>query len=316
MKKIIVFAAIILSVLLLLPLTAIGNSQESTPTLSPLEKIPMGSDSFKILNTTTDQVTELSAKDYIFGVIAAEMPALYETEALKAQAVAAYTFAKFRQKENRNKSYDLTDDYLSDQCYISKETAFERWGGNAEEYSAKIENILTEVEGLVIKYENEPILAVYHAISFGTTESAENVWGRAYPYLVPVSSEGDKLCENYKTAFEITAENLKQKFGEEIVLSGEEQNYFSNIQKTDSGTVKTVNVCGNNVNGSKLRSLLDLRSSNFDIKYENNKFIFTVYGYGHSVGMSQNGANYMAKQGADFKEILNHYYKDCKIEKE
>lgn len=316
MKKTLMLASIILAVLLLLPLTAMKTQEKSIETLSPLEKIPIQSDSFKILNTTTDQISELSAEDYIFGVVSAEMPALYETEALKAQAVAAYTFAKFRKTENANKSYDLTDDYLSDQCYISKESAFQRWGSKAEEYSQKIQDIINEVKGLVIKYENKPILAVYHAISFGTTESAENVWGRAYPYLVPVSSEGDKLCEDYLTTFEITPENLKQKFGGEITLSGDAQNYFSNIKKTQSGTVETVTVCGNEINGSKIRNLLDLRSSNFDIKYQNEKFVFSVYGYGHSVGMSQNGANYMAKQGADYKEILTHYYKNCVIEKE
>lgn len=315
MKKIFVFTVLILSLLLLLPLTALKGVKTVAPTISPAEKIPTENDHFKILNTSTDEVFEVSVKDYIFGVVSAEMPALYEEEALKAQAVAAYTFAIYRQAENSDKNYDLTDDYLSDQSYISKSDAQKRWGSNADIYTQKIESAIDEVKDLVITYDGQPILSVYHAISSGLTEDAENVWGKPYPYLIPVESIGDKLCENYTTTLTVNEDKLRETLKDEVEFSGEPENYFKEISRTESGTVKTIKVCNKELNGSRIRSLFLLRSSNFTVKYSEGKFTFTVCGYGHAVGMSQNGADYMAKQGSSFEEILTHYYTDCKIEK-
>lgn len=161
-------------------------------------------------------LTEISADDYIFGVVAAEMPALYETEALKAQAVAAYTFACVKKAENAGKSYDLTSDPAVDQSFITREKAKEKWGDKADEYSAKIENAVKSVKDYMITCGGTPILAVYHAISSGKTEDCKEVWGKDIPYLKPVSSEGDKLAPSYLSSAEFTAEVLKQKLSEDI----------------------------------------------------------------------------------------------------
>jgi stage II sporulation protein D len=167
----------------------------------------------------------------------------------------------------------------------------------------------------MITYKGTPITAVYHAISSGKTESAKDIWNAELDYLVPVSSEGDKLATNYISEVEFTAKELKERLSDKAELSGEAKDYFSNLVRTKSGTVLKVNVCGQELKGSLVRELLELRSSNFTVEYRDEKFVFSVYGYGHGVGMSQNGANYMAKQGSTFEEILTHYYTGCKVEK-
>ena len=319
MKKIIGISLVILSVMLILPLTALKSPEKKTAAVSAHAVIPKAkkavSKAFLIYDTAGDTVTEISADDYIFGVVAAEMPALYETEALKAQAVAAYTFACVKKAENAGKSYDLTSDPAVDQSFITREKAKEKWGDKADEYSAKIENAVKSVKDYVITCGGTPILAVYHAISSGKTEDCKEVWGKDIPYLKPVSSEGDKLAPSYLSSAEFTAEELKQRLSEDIDFTGDPAAWFSAEQRTDSGTLKTLKVCGKEVTGAKIRAALNLRSANFSVNYNSGKFVFTVRGYGHGVGMSQYGACCMAKQGSNFKEILTHYYSGCKVEK-
>ena len=314
MKKIFGFTAILLCSLLLLPLTAFKNTEKVIPVLSQSTAVTEA-ESFRICNAETEKVEEISTEDYIFGVVAAEMPALYEPEALKAQAVAAYTFALYRKQANQNNDYDLTDSHLSDQSYITLEQAKERWGDNADEYVNKIRSAVADVKDYAIIYQNQPILAVYHAISYGTTEDAKNIWGGDYPYLKPVDSYGDKLCKDYISTLSVTAEEFKQKLSGKTEFTDSPENYLGKITRTDSGTVKKIEICGKEISGDSVREIFSLRSANFETEYKDGNFNFTVYGYGHSIGLSQNGANFLAKQGADFKEILNHYYKNCEIKK-
>ncbi|MBR2448000.1 MAG: stage II sporulation protein D [Clostridia bacterium] len=313
MKKIFLCTAMLLAVLLLLPLTALNKTETqnltSTQASAQLPE-PLNSATFKVLISETNQVEEMSAKDYLFGVIAGEMPALYEEEALKAQAVCAYTFALWRQKANNDKPYDITDNFKTDQCYISREAALKKWGSNAEEYAKKIEKIINETENQMLTYNGDIILSVYHAVSGGSTESSKNVWGKDYPYLQSVDSVGDKLAKNYISEVTVDTAKLKTLLGADEI-SG---NPFTDFARTEAGTVKTVKACGKEYKGSEIREMFDLKSSNFEAEFSDNKIIFTVYGYGHGVGMSQNGANYMAQQGSDYKEILKHYYKGCEIE--
>lgn len=312
MKKVLGFSALLIVFLLLLPLTVLGQPPIEVNDTVKIEEVKV-TKTFKILNTQTNEVSEISYDDYIFGVVAAEMPALYEVEALKAQAVAAHTFALHRKVTNNGKGYDITNDFTIDQAFITEAKAREKWGDNAEEYIKKIKGAVTDTKNLALTYNDEIALSVYHAISPGKTEDCKNVWGGSRPYLISVESEGDKLSPNYVSEKSVTANELKKLFPD-ITFKGKEADYFKNAQKTPSGTVKCISICGNEINGSELRKVLDLHSSCFDVSYKDETFKFTVYGYGHGVGMSQNGANYMAQQGADFKKILYHYYKDCKIE--
>lgn len=320
MKKIFCCTLVILSVMLILPLAALESPKETAvQTAAHIFEIPKAkqavSGSFRICDISNDTVTEMKTSDYIFGVVAAEMPALYEKEALKAQAVAAYTYACVKKAENADKSYDLTTDPSLDQSFITKEEAEKRWGDKAAEYREKIESAVKETEGYMVTYEKKPILAVYHAISSGMTESCEEVWAKDLPYLKPVASPGDKLAPEYSSKAEFGEEEVKTKLSELCTVEGEAKDFFGNIKKTQSGTVKTLTVCGKEVTGAAIRSLFGLRSANFDVAYDGGVFTFTVYGYGHGVGMSQYGANYMAKQGSGFKEILCCYYSGCTVEK-
>ena len=250
----------LLAVLLLLPLTALNKTETQNLTSTQASaKLPQPSKSatFKVLISETNQVEEMSAKDYLFGVIAGEMPALYEEEALKAQAVCAYTFALWRQKANNDKPYDITDNFKTDQCYISREAALKKWGSNAEEYAKKIEKIINETENQMLTYNGEIILSVYHAVSGGSTESSKNVWGKDYPYLQSVDSVGDKLAKNYISEVTVDTAKLKTLLGANEING----NPFADFTRTTAGTVKTVKACGKEYKGSEIREMFDLKSS-------------------------------------------------------
>lgn len=315
MKKTLGFAAFLLILLLLLPLCALS---ENTPVVATATKTAEASplqesNSIKVLLTGTNTIVNLSAEDYLYGVLAGEMPALYEAEALKAQAVCAYTFALWRKKENTDKDYDITNDYTTDQCYITPEEANEKWGSKAEEYEKKLRDAVKAVKNEAITYNGDIILAVYHSVSGGKTENAKNVWGSEYPYLQAVSSVGDKLATNYISTCSFSKAQIESALG--VTLPAELKGSFTNFSRTDSGTVDTLKIGGVQFKGSEVRKALELKSANFEVSLKDQIFTFTVYGYGHGVGMSQNGANYMAQQGSDYKEILNHYYTGCKVVK-
>ncbi len=316
MKKLFFLAGLVLAVLLLLPLSVINDdvpTLESLPTIAETQTTPAKSETFKVLITETGKVEEMSAEDYIFGVVAGEMPALYEEEALKAQAICSYTFLKWRQKENADKEYDITDDYTTDQCYINTAATRKKWGDKADEYTEKIKKAINEVRTQTLTFGGEIILSVYHSLSAGMTESAKNVWGKDYPYLQAVASEGDKQAENYISTLAVTSEDFKTALASKCTLPENLADCFTDFSRTASGTVTTVKVGDTEFKGSEIRELFNLKSSNFEVNFEDNTFTFTVYGYGHGVGMSQNGANYMAKQGKTYEEILKHYYTDCEI---
>lgn len=315
MRKIFTLSIILLAVSLLLPLCAMTQNTKSAivPTAAAQTETSSNpeTNSFKVLMSKTGEIELLSAEDYIFGVVAGEMPALYEEEALKAQAVCAYTFALWRKRENADKNYDISDDYTTDQCYIPPEETIEKWGSNARTYEQKIRNAVKSVLNQKLTHNGDIILSVYHSLSSGKTESAKNVWGKEYPYLQAVASVGDKLATNYISTVTFTAEQLATAL--KITIPKDTKTIFSIPERTESGTVKTITVCGKKIKGSELRSALELKSSNFEISQKDGNYTFTVYGYGHGVGMSQNGANYMAKQGSDYNEILMHYYTGCEI---
>lgn len=318
MKKIFCCSLLVLASILVLPLGVMKKPETSAATpaaaITP-QKEPDTADVFRVLDKDAKTVTEMTAKDYIFGVLAAEMPALYDEEALKAQAVAAYTFACYRRAENADKDYDITTDFTSDQSFITEQKAREKWGEKAEEYCKKLKNAVDEVEGLAVTYDAKPILAVYHALSSGKTEEGKNVWGGDYPYLKSVASPCDTLAPDYISKAVFSAEEVKSRLSGKCDLSGEPSDWFGKAERTASGTVTGIEAGGGKLSGSEIRAAFSLRSSNFEVSCKDGEFTFTVYGYGHGVGMSQFGADYMAKQGSNFKEILLHYYSGCKVEK-
>ena len=321
MKKVIISLLFCIGVMLLVPLLSFKKAEKPLyvqtsggVTSSYKEsKKTVCRDTFRIKDKETEKITKLSADDYIFGVVSAEMPALYETEALKAQAVAAYTFACFKADSQESEDYDVTTDSHIDQAFASKETLKERWGENYEKYSEKILAAISAVKGTILTYNGSTALSVYHAISNGVTNSCKDVWSKDIPYLVSVDSAGDKTAAKYLDNKLFSPSSLAENVKELATLSGDEKKYISNIEKTSTGLVKSVKLCGKEVKGTKLSSALKLRSASFDVEFKDGAYSFTVYGYGHGVGMSQNGADYMAKQGSTYEEILLHYYKGCKL---
>lgn len=311
---------IVIFSLLAIPLSALDiSSGDALPTIKEqtnvvYKKEEKSESDEKIKVLKDDKVYEYSVTDYIFGVVAAEMPALYEPEALKAQAVAAYTFAQYRKNTAPDTKYDISADPKTAQCFISREEALQRWGEKAKEYEEKINNCISAVQNQVLTYNNEPIFAAYHAISAGTTNNCADVWSKDLPYLTSVESTGDCFAENYLSQATFSADELTKKLESICAASGDAKDYFSNPITTDNGYVKQINFCGKSTTGSTICELLGLRSSNFSIDFSNDLFTFNVKGYGHGVGMSQTGADYMAKQGSTYQEILQHYYPGTKLE--
>ncbi|MBQ9977886.1 MAG: stage II sporulation protein D [Clostridia bacterium] len=318
MKNIYIGTIIILAIVMLtFPLMA--NSKQApystdsiTANTTPLDNTS-NNETIKVYMSESKEVKVFNMEDYIFGVVAAEMPALYSDEALKAQAVAAYTYAIYKSKQNALENYDITDNFQTDQAFVTVEKAREKWGADADTYEEKIRKAIKSVWGKKITYNSSPILSVYHAISSGKTENALDVWGGSYDYLVSVDSVGDMLSPNYLTTAQFSIDDLKTKLSSVLEFSGEAKDYFGETVRTESGSVKTVNICGKQVEGSVIRAALDLRSANFDVAFSTDKFVFTVRGYGHGIGMSQYGAHYMAMQGKTYEEILKHYYQGCEI---
>lgn len=276
-------------------------------------KTTIGFDKIKVLKD--DKVLQLSTKDYIFGVVAAEMPALYHEEALKAQAVAAYTFACYQKANNANTKYDISADPKTAQCFITRDEAKAKWEEKADEYEQKIDNCISEVEDQWLSFDGKPIFAAYHAISSGVTNASADVWGKDLAYLKSVDSIGDRLANKYLSEVNFSSEELAKKLKDINESSGEAKNYFSDIITTDSGYVKKITYCKKQITGEAISDALGLRSSNFEVSFADGNFKFTVKGYGHGAGMSQTGADYMAQQGSSYKEILLHYYSGVTLEK-
>lgn len=287
-------------------------------------KVNIKEEKLKVLDITTGKVEDIPSFDYVVGAVCAEMPATFEPEALKAQAVAAYTYA-VRQREKAKTAPDpeLNGAYFSNdsskyQAYFNENQAKQYYGENYEQYIEKIRTAVSEVGGEYMTYEDEPIIAAFHSASSGVTESAEEVWGSKIPYLQSVESEYDTFAPKYMDEYEFTQGEMKrllEKSFEDISLGDEPENWFSDETKSKGGTVLTISAGDKAVTGQQIRSALSLRSAVFEIEYDNGDFKITTKGCGHCVGMSQYGANEMAKTGKTYSEILKHYYTDIEIEK-
>ncbi len=276
-------------------------------------------DSILVLSSSTNKVSEIDLFEYVVGAVAAEMPATYHSQALRAQAVACYTYALKVQENNSDESLngaDISDSSDKHQGYIDKAARKEKWGDKYETYEKKIEEAVAEVLGKKLTFDGELITAAFHAISAGRTFSSLEVWGQEVDYLESVTSAGDKLSPDYSYTVAFTQEQFK-KAAEKldgVKLGDNPKDWVGDIKKTQSGYVESVKIGGKTFTGVQVRKAFELRSAAFEIKYEDENFRITADGYGHGVGMSQYGADYMARQGSTWEEILLHYYKGAKIE--
>ena len=272
----------------------------------------------KLLHKKTGEVEQVNIDDYLCNVVSAEMPADYEIEALKAQAVVARTYTIYKINNKKHENADICDDSTCCQAWVDKETRFSRWEESKRESNwEKIQKCIQETQGQIITYQNQPINAFFHANSGGKTELPVNVWGgTGLPYLQVVETAGEEGYKQYESEVELTQdeliEKLKTKYSD-ISIDFSNQENLKILEYTDSGRVKTVKFGNHEISGIETRTLLGLKSTNFEISKENDKIKFTVKGYGHGVGMSQTGADAMAKQGKNYKEIINHFYSGVEI---
>lgn len=308
-----IIIAILMAAMLFLPLTATAGVTSGGPALSTAA--PVAEEKVRVKMTENGEIITLSLEDYVLGVVAAEVSSDYSEEALKAQAVAARTFFCYKKEQGETMDYDITDDFTLHQAFNTEEQLKEKWGDNFNENHKRIKAAVEATKGEILTYDNKAVFAAYHAISSGKTEKAANVWDKDYPYLDSVDSIGDLLCPDYLTTVTVTPDDFKKAFENKTVFQEDKKEWVSECENTESGTVSKIKIGDKEFKGSEIRELFSLKSSSFDLTFDGTDFVFTVRGHGHGVGMSQNGANYMAQQGSNYKEILNWYYKDCKIEK-
>lgn len=260
-----------------------------------------------IKNKDTDEEKEINLEEYVIGVIAGEMPASFDEEALKAQAIAARSYA-INKINTSTTSYDVLTD-ITNQVYITIEQMQEKWGNDFNYYYEKIKNAVDATKGLVMTYDGEVISAYYFSMSNGYTEDVAAVFGGEKDYLVSVESSWDKNVKNFTVLTTISKKEFCTK------LNIECNNIVINkIKRSDTNHVETILINNKEFKGTEIRSLLGLRSTDFTIEIDNDIKI-TTNGYGHGVGMSQYGANEMAKLGYTYDEILKYYYKNIEIEK-
>lgn len=261
-----------------------------------------------------NKIIYVDTRAYVIGALACEMPASFHTEALKAQAVAIYTNAVRSQSSGEQYVCKINQSKLAG--YTNTKILKEKWGKSFDVYYKKLEDAVDSVYKSVITYKSKPILAAYHSLSSGKTENAENVWGQKVPYLVSRISEGDTFCPELVSTKTLTVKEAREilsKSFPDTFLPQVDSLLMTNITKSDAGTVLSLVVGDREITGQKLRSLFSLKSACFDVKIAEGSLTFTVYGYGHGVGLSQYGADFMARQGKDYKEILKHFYNGTEI---
>lgn len=252
-------------------------------------------------------IDNIKLDNYVIGVVAAEMPATFSFEALKAQAVASRTFI-YRKIIDGNISYDYLN-HDKGQAYLSNEELKERWKNNYDIYYNIIKKAVTDTNGEIITYNSNPIKAYYFSSSNGVTEDSKYVFGEE-SYLISVDSSFDKDSKEYEKEILIDKKSFYQKLElNDSVLK------IDNVERNRTNHIEKITINDKLYSGIEIRKKLGLRSTDFDISVNNDNVKIITRGYGHGVGMSQYGANYLASNGKTYKEIINYYYNDVNITK-
>ena len=252
-----------------------------------------------------DEIVNLDLEDYVLGVVACEMPASFDIEALKAMAVASRTFALYKITTNKNYKLSTT---TKDQCYITVDKMKKNWGNSFEKNYEKIKTAVSETKNEYLTYKDKVIIAFYFSISNGYTENCENVFSQKLDYLKSVDSSWDKEYDYKQKTVNFTEKDFLNKLGINDSSIKDIQ-----IDRSNTGRVSTIKVNDKSFKGTNFRTLLGLRSTDFEITKKDNKVYIETKGYGHGVGMSQYGANAIANKGYTYDEILKYYYTGVKI---
>lgn len=276
--------------------------------------------SIKLWHAKTSTIEEIPLDEYLYGVVSAEMPVSFEKEALKAQAIVArtYTIYKIVHNNGKHQGADICDDSACCQAWITKEDRLSKWEESSRESNwNKIVEVVEATKGKIITYEGQPIHAFFHANSGGKTETTINVWGGdSYPYLQSVATSGEDGYSQYASEVSFTKETFIDKVKEKYTnfsIDFTKENCIQILEYTDGNRVKKVQIGNLELSGVEVRTLLGLKSANFAIELGEDTIRFSVVGYGHGVGMSQTGADSMAKQGSNYEEIIKHFYTGVEI---
>lgn len=278
------------------------------------------SKTIKLLHSETGQIEEINLEEYLYGVVSSEMPANFEIEALKAQAVVArtYTIYQINNNSSKHENADICDNYACCQAWISKEDRISKWNEEeAESNWNKIVEAVNSTSGKVITYDGKPINAFFHSNSGGVTESSTAVWGGIdFPYLKSVETAGEEGYKQYSSQVQFSKQELLNKIKEkyqDCEIDFSQQNCIEILEYTTSGRVKTIKFGNKEIAGTEARTILGLKSTNFTFSINGEIVTFSVTGYGHGVGMSQTGADALAKTGLKFDEIIKHFYTNVEI---
>ena len=312
MKRILLMSLILTILVFSLPLIDGGSAEAEPPQAHKAAEKLQNDEKREIGLLEEGEVCRISVRDYLIGVVAAEMPASFEQEALKAQAVAARSFLQRALAEgSKHEGADICSDSNCCQAYKSDEELKKIWGKKYDAYMAKIEKAVDSTDGKYLSYEGEPALAAFHSSSAGTTENSGAIWAEL-PYLTSVDTpETEKDVPNFISTLskkDIDFRDTILYARPEADMTGEADTWIEKVQRDEAGRVESMVIGGETLSGDELRKLFALRSTDFAIEHSGGGFLFTVKGYGHGIGMSQYGANVMAKSGASYKEILEHYY--------
>ncbi|HHV38129.1 MAG TPA: stage II sporulation protein D [Tepidimicrobium sp.] len=321
---IVLIPAIIVKTFNFIPSRGKGSSNDSKTILQKGKKIGIG-DGIRVYDTRTQEVREMELEEYVKGVVAAEMPAEFHIEALKAQAVASRTYALSRVRDYAEGHPDHSKAPLCTgihcQAYLTLDELINIHSRDwKEKYWPKIEEAVESTKGQVLYYKGELIEPLYHSTSGGMTEDSMDVFAVDRPYLKAVSSPYEEEAPKFKSLVTLTGDEFVEKLSSKYLNSNITKENLSEkiklVEKSKSGRIKKIAIDGTVIDGGEIRELFELNSTNFTITYnpKNNIVEIETIGYGHGVGMSQWGANGMAKQDKNYKDILKHYYTGIKID--
>lgn len=330
MKKIFIYFLLIIFVCFAIPIIFTNNflsekNEEKNKESNNKNTIESSYDykkynKIKLLHEDSKKIEEIGLDEYLYGVVSAEMPASFEEEALKAQAVVArtYTIYKIVNNDGKHKNADICDDFTCCQAWISKEERLSKWKEEERDGNwNKIVNAVNITQGKIITYKGKPINAFFHSNSGGETEAPIDVWGgRGYPYLQSVETSGEETYSQYSSEASFTEKEFTEKIKKvhsDFKIDFDKKDCIKIEEYTDGNRVKKIKIGNLELSGVEVRNIFGLRSANFEVNINKNKVEFKVTGYGHGVGMSQTGADSMAKQGSNYEEIIKHFYTDVKI---
>ncbi|MBQ7117402.1 MAG: stage II sporulation protein D [Clostridia bacterium] len=319
MKNLIVLTLILFLIMVFFPLITLVKTDENNVTATSVHtekqstsgtitdnEDPASSETVSLLVSSTGKLTEMTAEEYVYGAVCAEMPASFHKEALKAQAVASYTYMKWLKENSDNPPADITDNPSVHQAYLTEKELREKWGSSYGIYSEKVKEAVSEVMYEYLVYDSETAMTVFHGLSPGRTASSSDVWKNDITYLRSVTAPGDKLSPDITTDVILSKEDFAKAFSGADAKDAD--SIYKNIKTNEDGFVAELTYKNQTLSPTDLRSAYNLKSPFFKAENKKDGIHLTVYGKGHGVGMSQNSADYMARQGSTYEEILAHFY--------